>query len=103
MMKDMLETTSEMAEAAGFEITSKITSAAPPGFCIHEVGTARMGSDRKNSVLNKWNQSWEVSNVFVTDGASFTSGGCANPTLTMMALTLRACDYLTEEFKKGNL
>jgi choline dehydrogenase-like flavoprotein len=103
MMKDMLETTSEMAEAAGFEITSKITSAAPPGFCIHEVGTARMGSDRKNSVLNKWNQSWDVRNVFVTDGASFTSGGCANPTLTMMALTLRACDYLTEEFKKGNL
>ena len=103
MIADMLETTSEMAEAAGFEITSKNANPAPPGFCIHEVGTARMGSEKKNSVLNKWNQTWDVSNVFVTDGASFTSGGCANPTLTMMALTLRACDHLAEELKLGNL
>ena len=103
MMKDMLETTSEMAQAAGFEITAKIEQAALPGFCIHEVGTARMGADKKTSALNQWNQSWDVSNLFVTDGAAFTSGGCANPTLTMMAITLRACDHLAEEFKKGNL
>lgn len=103
MIKDMQETAAELANAAGFEILAYLNEAAPPGFCIHEVGTARMGSDKKNSVLNKWNQSWDVSNLFVTDGASFTSGGCANPTLTMMALTLRACDYLVEEAKKGNL
>jgi choline dehydrogenase-like flavoprotein len=103
MMKDMLETTSEMAQAAGFEITAKIEQPALPGFCIHEVGTARMGADKKTSALNQWNQSWDVSNLFVTDGAAFTSGGCANPTLTMMAITLRACDHLADEFKKGNL
>jgi choline dehydrogenase-like flavoprotein len=103
MMKDMLETTSEMVEAAGFRILNRTTSAAPPGFCIHETGTARMGADKKTSVLNKWNQLWDVSNVFVTDGACFTSQGCQNPTLTMMAITLRACDWLVEEAKKGNL
>lgn len=103
MMKDMLETTAEMVEAAGFRITSRNTEAAPPGFCIHETGTARMGADKKTSVLNPRNQLWDVSNVFVTDGAAFTSQGCQNPTLTMMAITLRACDWLVEEAKKGNL
>ncbi len=62
-----------------------------------------MGSDPKKSVLNKHNQSWDVKNVFVTDGASFVSQGCQNPTLTMMALTVRACDYIVEQTKKGEL
>jgi choline dehydrogenase-like flavoprotein len=103
MVKDMLETTSEMAEAAGVKVLGKVTEPSPPGFCIHEVGTARMGADKKTSFLNKFNQSWDVKNLFVTDGACFTSSGCANPTLTMMALTARACDYLVEEYKRGNL
>jgi choline dehydrogenase-like flavoprotein len=92
-----------MAEAARFEITSFSDKPAPPGFCIHEVGTARMGADRKTSVLNKWNQVWDVSNVFVTDGACFTSIGCQNPTLTMMAITARASDYIADQYKRGNL
>jgi choline dehydrogenase-like flavoprotein len=103
MIKDMQETTAEMVESAGFKILTRNNTAAPPGFCIHETGTARMGSDPKTSVLNQWNQLWDVKNVFVTDGAAFVSQGCQNPTLTMMAITLRACDWLTEEAKKGNL
>ncbi len=103
MAKDALETIREMVGAAGFRIQFTSSTPAPPGFCIHEVGTARMGSDPKTSVLNKWNQSWEVKNVFVTDGACFVSQGCQNPTLTMMAITARACDYIAEEFKRGNL
>jgi len=62
-----------------------------------------MGADPKTSVLNKWNQSWDAKNVFVTDGACFVSQGCQNPTLTMMAITARACDYIANEFKGGNL
>ena len=102
MAKDALETILEMAEAAGFEVQSTSSTPATPGFCIHEVGTARMGSDPKTSVLNKWNQTWDVKNIFVTDGACFTSIGCQNPTLTMMAITARASDYIAEEFKRGN-
>jgi glucoside 3-dehydrogenase (cytochrome c) catalytic subunit len=103
MAKDALETIKEMADSAGFMTEYTNSTPAPPGFCIHEVGTARMGADPKTSVLNKWNQSWDVKNVFVTDGACFVSQGCQNPTLTMMAITARACDYIANEFKGGKL
>ncbi|MEW6208521.1 MAG: GMC family oxidoreductase [Acidobacteriota bacterium] len=103
MARDQLESLKEMAHAAGFEITNSNGILAPPGLCIHELGSARMGTDPKTSVLNKFNQSWDVKNVFVTDGASFTSSGCQNPTLTMMALTARACDYIIDERRRGNL
>ena len=103
MAKDALETIHEIAEAAGFRVNNTNNKPAPPGFCIHEVGTARMGADSKKSVLNKWNQVWDAPNVFVTDGAAFVSQGCQNPTLTMMAITARACDYLATEANKRNL
>jgi len=92
-----------MLHAAGVQITYENRKLAAPGVCIHEIGTCRMGSDPKTSMLNKWNQMWEVKNVFVTDGSSFTSSGCVNPTITMMALTARACGYIAEEMRKGNL
>lgn len=103
MAKDALETIREMINAAGFRTQFASSTPAPPGFCIHEVGTARMGSDPKTSVLNKWNQTWDAKNVFVTDGACYVSIGCQNPTLTMMAITARACDYIADEIKRGNL
>jgi choline dehydrogenase-like flavoprotein len=67
------------------------------------MGTARMGKDPKTSVLNKWNQLHEVSNVFVTDGSAMTSSACQNPSLTYMALTARAVDHAVTEMKKLNL
>lgn len=103
MAKDQIVTMMEMVTAAGFEIHYKNETLSNPGLCIHEVGTARMGSDPKKSVLNKFNQLHDAKNVFVTDGACFVSQGCQNPTLTMMAITARACDYLVSESKKGNL
>ncbi len=103
MAKDQIETMREMATEAGWNIEWENPTLAPPGLCIHEVGTARMGNDAKTSVLNKFNQSWDVKNVFVTDGSCFVSMGYQNPTLTMMAITVRACDYIAEEFRKGNL
>ncbi|HYJ47881.1 MAG TPA: GMC family oxidoreductase, partial [Pyrinomonadaceae bacterium] len=74
-----------------------------PGILIHEVGTCRMGSDPKKSVLNKFNQAHDVKNLFVTDGACYASSGNQNPTLTMMAITARACDYIAEEYRAGRL
>ena len=70
---------------------------------IHEMGTARMGTDPKNSVVNKNNQVWDAKNVFVTDGACMSSAACVNPSLTYMALTARAVDFAVNELKKGNL
>jgi len=60
-----------------------------------------MGTDPKNSVLNKYNQVWDAKNVFVTDGACMTSASCVNPSLTYMALTARAVDFAVGELKKG--
>jgi choline dehydrogenase-like flavoprotein len=68
----------------------------PLGYAIHEVGTARMGADPGTSFLDPYNRSWEVKNLFVTDGASFVTSGYRNPTLTMLALTERACAHLLE-------
>jgi choline dehydrogenase-like flavoprotein len=70
---------------------------------IHEVGTARMGSDPKTPVLNAHNPSWHVPNLFVTDGSCFVSQGAQNPTLTMMAITVRACAYMVQELEAGRL
>ena len=74
-----------------------------PGSIIHEVGTARMGADPRASVLNSFCQAHEVRNLFVCDGASFVSNPDKNPTLTINALAWRACEYLAEEMKKGNV
>ncbi|HSE98455.1 MAG TPA: GMC oxidoreductase, partial [Blastocatellia bacterium] len=70
---------------------------------IHELGTVRMGNDAKKSALNKFNQCWDAKNVFVTDGAAFVSAANQNPTLTILALTIRACDFIADEHKRGNL
>jgi choline dehydrogenase-like flavoprotein len=61
------------------------------GIAIHEAGGARMGEDRRRSVTDPRNRVWDCPNVFVTDGACLPSTGCQNPTLTIMALTARAC------------
>ena len=73
------------------------------GKIIHEVGTARMGADPKNSVLNGYCQTHDVKNLFVNDGAPLVTNPDKNPTLTIMALSWRASDYLLSESKKGNI
>jgi len=75
----------------------------PGGSIIHEVGGAIMGSTARNSVTNQWCQTWDVKNLFLTDGAPFCSNADKNPTLTIMALAWRSADYMLEEMRKGNL
>jgi choline dehydrogenase-like flavoprotein len=103
MAKDAVEVGCELCEAAGFEVLSKNPVPNPPGYSIHEIGTCRMGDDPKKSVLNKWNQSHDHKNLFVVDGASFTSGGWQNPTMTILSLSMRASEYLASEMSKGNV
>ncbi len=103
MRKDMMNSAKEMLEKAGLKNVGTYDSAPAPGFCIHEMGTARMGNDPKTSVLNGNNQMHEVSNVFITDGACMASSACQNPSVTYMALTARACDFAVKELKKGNI
>ncbi len=105
MRKDMRDSAGEMLEAAGATDISTYDAIGrtAPGDAIHEMGTARMGRDPKDSVLNGWNQAHDVPNLFVTDGACMTSSACQNPSITYMALTARACDYAVEAMKRGEL
>jgi len=110
MAKDMQETFRSIVEAGGGTFLSSATADGPRpygiadgGVIIHEIGTARMGSNPKTSVLNKYCQAHDVKNLFVTDGAAFVSNADKNPTLTILALSWRASEYLLSEAKKGNL
>jgi choline dehydrogenase-like flavoprotein len=104
MIKDMADTGEEMMEAAGAKNIQPYTVFdRQPGLGIHEVGIARMGHDPKTSVLNQFQQTHDIKSLFVMDGAGFTSTACQNPTLTIMALCVRSCDYLMGELKRGNI
>ena len=101
MVRDMADTAAEMLEAVG--ATEIRRNASGPGGAIHEVGTARMGNDPKTSFVNRWQQSHDVKNLFLMDGTVFPSSACQNPTITIMALAARACDYLVEELRAGRV
>ena len=121
MIADAIETMKTMASAAGLKIQATPagrplhnlvfkmmrkrlvmdSGASVPGTSIHEVGGAPMGDNPGKSVLNRFNQCWDAENVFVTDGACFVSSGAQNTTLTIMAMTVRACEYILKEYRAG--
>src|SRR5262249_21929299 len=104
MAETMYDEAEAILRAAGAEVLPyKRGIGGPLGDQTHEVGTARMGDDPKKSVLNRFNQAHDVKNLFVVDGACYVSSANQNPTLTMMAITARACDYITEERRGGRL
>ncbi len=103
MLDDMVRTAAEILEAAGAVNIRPIRQATPPGLAVHEMGTARMGRDPRTSVLNGWNQSHDVPNLFVTDGACMTSSACQNPSITYMALTARACASAVRQLARGEI
>ena len=99
MCEDMADAAQEMFELAGFEVVKVERQMLTEGWSIHELGTARMGTDKKSSVLSQFQQSHDVKNLFVVDGSSHVSASCQNPTWTIMALAWRSCDYLVSEFR----
>jgi choline dehydrogenase-like flavoprotein len=103
LAKDMAESAGEMLDAVGAKNISLDSKAWTPGYAIHEVGIARMGNVPRKSVLNQFQQTHDIKNLFVMDGSGFTSSAWQNPTLTIMALCVRSCDYLMGELKRGNI
>ncbi|MFN8687580.1 MAG: GMC family oxidoreductase [Acidobacteriota bacterium] len=95
MFKDMIEVGNEILRKAGAEMLPNPNPKPDPyGHSIHYVGTARMGNDPRSSVTNKWNQSHDVPNLFLNDGAPFVTAGNQNPTLTIMAFALRSTERM---------
>jgi choline dehydrogenase-like flavoprotein len=105
MYSEIRNVAAEMIEACGCKNVTTWGDArpSPPGKGIHEMGTARMGGDPKTSVLNRWNQSHDIKNLFVTDGSFMVSSACQNPSITYMAFTARAANYAVEQMKRGDL
>lgn len=103
MRQDMVRQAEEMLVEAGLIHVTPISTPSTGGDAIHEMGTARMGHSPEDSVLNRWNQSHDVANLFVTDGACMTSSSCVNPSLTYMALTARAADYAAKRLRAGDI
>jgi len=95
---DALSSMSEMAAKAGLEWDCETSTV--PGQFVHEVGGARMGTDRNHSVLNRFNQCWDAHNLFLLDGSCFVTSGWQNPSLTMMALAVRGAAFLVDGMKK---
>jgi choline dehydrogenase-like flavoprotein len=103
MRKDMKEQVEEMLGVFGLK-DIKVNEGIPiMGDSTHLVGTARMGKDPKTSVLNSFNQSHDIPNLFITDGSCMPSVSYKSPSLTFMALTARSCDYAAKKMKKGAL
>ena len=98
-----MEDAAEMLERAGLKNIVPFNNGHEMGYGIHEMGTARMGRDRKTSVLNGNNQVWGAENVYVTDGACMTSSACVNPSLTYMALTARAADHAVKSLNRRDI
>jgi choline dehydrogenase-like flavoprotein len=109
LARDMNETARAIIEAAGGQVVGQTGGPAAryeylaASGVAHEVGTVRMGKDVKTSVLNGFCQAHDVKNLFVTDGACFTTNPDKNPTLSIVALSWRATEYLVDEAQRGNL
>lgn len=101
MMDDARTEGEKMLRAAGLLNVTSGRSEHVPGDAIHEMGGARMATDPRQSVLNKWSQAHDAANLFVTDGAQMASISCVNPSLTFMAFTARAADYAVKQLKAG--
>ncbi|MCE2835193.1 MAG: GMC family oxidoreductase [Chitinophagaceae bacterium] len=107
--KHMKETFREMMHAMGAVITwgddgpENSYGLESPGKIIHEAGTVRMGNDAKRSALNKHNQAHECKNLFVVDGGPFVSQADKNITWTILALSMRASEYIVDEMRKKNI
>lgn len=101
--QDLIEQAKRMLQQAGATNVSSFAAPMVGGAAIHEMGTARMGDDPAEAVLNRFNQAHAAANLFVTDGSCMTSASCVNPSLTYMALTARAVDYAVTQLQDGGL
>ena len=103
MAKDAVAVAKQLAHQAGFDVLAENAVPNPPGYSIHEVGTCRMGNDPKRSVLNEWSQTHDHKNLLLVDGAGFTSAGWQNPTMTILALSMRASEHLADRMARNEV
>ena len=79
------------------------TYETPPYPSTHNLGTNRMSASARDGVVNKWGQTWDVKNLFVSDGSQFTTGASENPTLTIVTLAIRQAEYISDQMSKREI
>ena len=103
MLKDASEQAELMLKSAGCVDIQRRDIQSAPGTGIHEMGGARMGDNPKNSVVNRFGQMHDASNLFISDGSIMTSASCVNPSITYMALTARAANHAVDLIKLNKI
>ncbi|MEO5896020.1 MAG: GMC family oxidoreductase [Vicinamibacterales bacterium] len=103
MARDMADSLEEMLLLSGAEDVKINRQLLPPGWSIHEIGTARMGDDPKTSVSDRFCRLHDMQNVYLADAAPFVSGGTQNTTWSILAMCWRTMDYLKEQMRAGNV
>jgi len=103
MAKDMADSIEEMLTVAGAEDIKIEREPLPPGWSIHEIGTARMGDDPKTSVTDRFCRLHDVKNVYLADASPFVCGGTQNTTWSILAMAWRTMDVLPEHLRAGDL
>ncbi len=101
--KSMKELIDKLGGTLASEPDEPAKAISKGGEIIHEVGTARMGRDAKESVVNQFGKTWDVDNLYLTDGSVFASKAHKNPTITIMALAMRSADNIAARLRKGEL
>ncbi len=101
--KSMKELIDKLGGTLASEPDEPAKAISKGGEIIHEVGTARMGGDEKESVVNQFGKTWDVDNLYLTDGSVFASKAHKNPTITIMALAMRSADNIAARLRKGEL
>ncbi len=103
MAADMADSLEEMLMAARAEDIKIERDPYPPGWSVHEIGTARMGDDPKTSVTDRFCRLHDVKNVYLADGAPFVSGGTQNTTWSILAMCWRTMDHLKAQLRAGDV
>ena len=101
MIAAIIQRMRELADAAGATFLQEPRYA--PGRSSHYMGTCRMGTDPSRSVVNPWQQTHDVPNLFIVDSSVFVTGAAVNPSLTIMALATRAAEYIVDQLRRGEL
>jgi choline dehydrogenase-like flavoprotein len=84
-------------------IGAKKIVTVPPYPSTHNMGTTRMSENPRDGVVNRFGQSHDIKNLFISDGSQFVSSGAENPTLTIVALALRQSEYIADQMAKREI